>query len=261
MALTIKKADSIESLVRGLAVIRQFGADTAELSIQDVAERLNLSRAAARRFMITLESLGYLERTARAFRLTPEVLRLGYSYYASSDLPSIVDPFLRQLVQRFEEPCGLCVLHRDEVVYLGGRAGNKPYPATVDPGTFLPAYPTATGRVLLAGLSARALADYFKRVELVPFTPFTTTNKSELKLAVAKARHSGYCLLQNELAYGSGGMAVPILNGSGSVCAALYIGLQYGRSARAMASRYLPELQVAARKVHEILRQTTGLPV
>lgn len=260
-AKAVKKADQIESLAKGLAVLRLFGPDTTALSMQEVAELLGLSRAAARRFLVTLESLGYLERSGRLFSLTPEVLRLGYSYYASRDLPSIVLPFLRRLVDQIGEPCGLCVLHRGDVVYLGGLSGRKPFPATVNAGTVLPAHPTASGRVLLAGLSNAALEAYLAELKPVAYTPATTVNVRELRLAIEKTHRLGYCLLLDELAMGTGGLAVPVLDGSGTVCAALYVGMQYGPNAKTMLGHYLPHMQHAAKEIHEILRQTEGLPV
>jgi IclR family transcriptional regulator, pca regulon regulatory protein len=258
--MAIKKSDNLETLVKGLALLRLFSTELRELSVQDAAECLGLSRAAARRFMMTLENLGYLERTGRVFRLTPEILQLGYSYFSSLDLASIVRPILKSLVQKLGEPCGLCVLHRDEIVYLGGLPGKQAFPTRIHTGTFLPAYPTAAGRVLLAGLSQEALEDYLRHLKITQFTPYTVSSVEALREIVAKTRKSGYSLVANELAYGTSGVAVPILDQENATCAALYMGLQHGGNTKAMLVKYLPHLQASAQEINSILRRSRGLP-
>lgn len=258
--MPIKKSDNLETLAKGLSLLRLYDAETTELSIPDAAECLGLSRAAARRFLITLEHLGYLERSGRVFRLTPGVLKLGYSYFSSLDLPGIARPVLKRLVETLGEPCGLCVLHRDEIVYLGGLPGKQAFPTTIHAGTFLPAYPTAAGRVLLAGLARTDFEHYLRRLELTRFTPYTVATTDRLRAAVEKARTSGYSVVINELAYGTGGIAVPVMDSEITVRAALYAGLQHGQTTRAMTARYLPHLKAAAAAISDILRKTTGLP-
>ena len=50
----------VQSLARGLAVLTAFDADHRELTLADVARRTDLSRAAARRFLLTLGDLGFV---------------------------------------------------------------------------------------------------------------------------------------------------------------------------------------------------------
>jgi IclR family transcriptional regulator, pca regulon regulatory protein len=258
-AIQTKDPDTLETLVKGLALLRLFGSDVRELSIQDAADCLGLSRAAARRFLMTLEKVGYLKKDGRAYSLTPEVLKLGYSYFSSLDLPSIARPILSRLVEELDEPCGLCVLHAGEVVYLGGMSGKKAFGGNLPAGSFLPAYPTAAGRVLLGGVSDEELDAYLAN-DFPKLTPYTITEPDKLRASIEKARADGYSLVHNELAYGVGGIAVPVVDCDNRVRAALYIGMFRGVNPKAMTVNYLPKLKQAAEEVNAILQLTSGVP-
>ena len=148
----------LETLSRGLALLNAFGAGCPSMSISDAANVLAVSRAAARRFLITLETHGYLVRKGRAFHLTPRVLELGHSYFAAMDLPTLARPFLTDLTEATGETTGLYILHNDDVILLMGIPSRHHITAMVPPGTAYPAYLTAVGRVFLARFSDTELS-------------------------------------------------------------------------------------------------------
>jgi IclR family pca regulon transcriptional regulator len=117
-------SDFVQSLERGLAVIRGFGADDPELTLSDVARRTDLTRAAARRFLLTLVELGYVRSDGKHFALTPRVLELGYAYLSSLSLPEIAEPHLERLAAQVRESSSVSVLDGDEIVYVGRRTGH-----------------------------------------------------------------------------------------------------------------------------------------
>src|SRR3954463_15567337 len=88
----------VQSLERGLAVIRAFDAEHPELTLSDVARATGLTRAAARRFLLTLCDLGYVRSDGRFFMLTARVLELGYAYLSALSLPEVAEPHLEALV-------------------------------------------------------------------------------------------------------------------------------------------------------------------
>ena len=73
----------VQSFARGLAVLRSFGADAPAQTLTGAAERSGLTRAGARRILLTLQQLGYVESEGRLFRLTPRVMELGFAYLSS----------------------------------------------------------------------------------------------------------------------------------------------------------------------------------
>src|SRR4051812_30633825 len=163
----------VQSLERGLAVIRAFDAHHRELTLSEVARATDLTRAAARRFLLTLADLGYVRTDGRRFALSPRVLELGYAYLSSLSLPEVAEPHLERLVAEVRESSSVCVLDGDAVVYVARVPTSRIMTVSINLGTRFPAYATSMGRVLLAVLPAEELERYLARVELRRLTART----------------------------------------------------------------------------------------
>jgi len=143
--------DHVQSLARGLAVIRAFDADHPAMTLSGVAEATGLSRATARRFLRTLEALGYVRSDGRDFALTPRVLELGTAYLSSLSLPELVQPHLERLSERLDESVSAAVLDGEDVVYVARVAVRRIMSVAITIGTRFPAARTSMGHVLLEG--------------------------------------------------------------------------------------------------------------
>lgn len=246
--------DFVASLAKGLAVIRAFGREAPEQTLTEVASRTGMSRAAARRFLHTLTSLGYAEMEGKRFRLTPKVLDLGYAYLASLSFAEIAQPFMEQVTAAVQESCSACVLDGPDIVYVARVPTKRIMSVTLSIGTRLPACATSMGRVLLAGLSQQELQRLLERIELRPLTPHTVTDRTELERRVAAVRQQGYALVNEELEEGLRSIAVPIHARSGRVVAAMNIS---GHASRVtpdyMIETYLPALRCAAEGIENCL--------
>lgn len=141
----------VESLARGIAVIRAFDAERPAMTLSEVAEATGLTRATARRFLHTLESLGYVRADARTFCLTPRVLQLGYSYLSALSLPEVVQPHLQRLSRRLDESVSAAVLDADEIVYVARVPVRRIMSVAITIGTRFPAARTSMGHVLTEG--------------------------------------------------------------------------------------------------------------
>ena len=151
------KSQYVQSLARGLSVISAFDAAQPVMTLSDVARHTGLTRATARRFLLTLESLGYVRSDGRMFELTPKVLQLGYSYLSALSLPQIANPHLKNLSDTLQESTSLSVLDGQDIVYVARVATHRIMTVAIAVGTRFPAYATSMGRVLLAGLTAKEL--------------------------------------------------------------------------------------------------------
>src|SRR3954447_10979042 len=160
----------VQSLERGLSVIRAFGADEPQLTLSDVARRTGLTRAAARRFLLTLVDLGYVRTDGKQFALTPRVLDLGYAFLSSLTLPEVAEPHLERLAAELHESSSVSVLDGDEIVSVGRVPTSGIMRVSITVGTRFPAYATSMGRVLLAGLAEPELAAYLARADIRPLT-------------------------------------------------------------------------------------------
>ncbi len=156
-------SDFVQSLERGLAVIKAFDSTNPELTLSEVAREAGLTRAAARRFLLTLIDLGYVRVEGRLFALRPRVLELGYAYLSSLTLPELAQPHMEELVARIHESCSVSVLDGNEVVYVARVPTHRIMRVAISVGTRFPAFATSMGRVLLAALPRRRPRRIFRR--------------------------------------------------------------------------------------------------
>ncbi|MEU6521480.1 IclR family transcriptional regulator C-terminal domain-containing protein [Streptomyces sp. NPDC046924] len=225
-----REAHFVQSLERGLAVIRAFDGEHRELTLSDVARICDLTRAAARRFLLTLADLGYVTTDGRLFRLTPRVLELGYAYLAGSSLPDIAEPHLEELVAEVRESSSLCVLDGDDIVYVSRVPTTRIMTATITVGTRFPAHVTSVGRVLLAHLPDEQLDRHLARCELLPLTPRTIVSPPQLRAELQRVRKQGYAIMDQELEVGLRTVAAPVRDGDGTVVAAVNIPVHASRN-------------------------------
>jgi IclR family transcriptional regulator, pca regulon regulatory protein len=250
-----RSADFVQSLERGLAVIRAFDGERRALGLSDVARATGLSRAAARRFLLTLVALGYVRQTDGRFALRPRVLELGYAYLSGLSLLEVAQPHMEALVAAVNESSSISVLDDTEIVYVVRVPTRRIMSITLAVGTRLPAYATSMGRVLLAGLDADALSERLARTTLAPLTPYTVTDRAQLTELLHEVRHDGYAAVDQELEEGLRSLAVPIRDGLGEVVAALNVSVHASRGTMAILRReFLPRAQQTAAAVEADLR-------
>ena len=257
--MTIATADFIAGMAKGMAVLESFDTERQRLNATLAAQRAGLTRAAARRHLLTLVHLGYLETDGSYFWLSPKVLRLSGSYLASARLPRVVQPTLNRLAAQTQGSFSAVVLDGDEVVIVA-RSGFQNDPTRVTAyglhlGARLPAHATSTGRMLLACLDRPAFDEWMRGRQLPRLTTDTTTQPAALRRAVADARRQDWCLASEEHELGVTALAVPLRDMHGQVVAALNVVLSttQGLDSAALQRELLPLLLEAAREVRSLL--------
>jgi IclR family pca regulon transcriptional regulator len=243
----VRSTDFVQSLERGLAVIRAFDADHPDLSLSDVARATGLPRAAARRFLLTLVDLGYVRTDGKLFALRPRILELGYAYLSSIALPDVAQPHMETLVAQIHESCSLSVLDNGDIIYVARVPTRRIMTVAINVGTRFPAYATSMGRVLLASLTTQEQSDYLARTDLRALTPKTISDPVKLLAALQRIATAGFALVDQELEVGLRSIAVPIHDADGSVVAALNVSMHVSHgSADAARRELLPYLRETA---------------
>jgi len=242
--------DYVQSLHRGLLVIRTFDAEHPAMTLSEVAARARLSRAAARRLLLTLEHLGYVRRDARQFALTPRILDLGYSYLSSLNAAELAQPIMEQVSRHVDESCSLAVLDGHDVVYVQRVAVRKIMAINLGIGVRLPAFCTSMGRVLLGGLDELAFERWLRSLKPQAVTRFTLMDKADVRAAVERARAQGYAYVEQELQEGLCSLAVPVRDSGGRIIAAVNVSMAFRVGARSHAvSQVLPALRQGAAEI------------
>lgn len=242
--------DFVLSLARGLRVIESFDGHPQGLSIADISRATELSRAAVRRLLITLELLGYIESNGRKYRLRHRVLHLGTSYLSSNSLATASQPAVQKITDELGESSSVCVLDRDEVLCIAGAVRRGLMSLDVSTGSRLPVHCTAAGRVLLAALTEDQLPAHLERIELKALTAKTIVSREVLTRDIRRVREQGYSTIDEELETGIRAIAVPIVAKQGHVAGSLGVGAPAARvSIEDLQSRFLPALRDHARVI------------
>jgi len=220
-ALTSGDPDFVTSIERGLRVLGVFDRENPELPLNEVAERANLSPATARRFLLTFKALGYIGTKGRFYVLRPKILDLAHLYLDSMNIDEALQPHLREIVQQTGDSSSVTVLDGNDIVYVASASARRLVRLSAGVGSRFPAYPTSTGRVLLASRTDFQLETYFRTQSFRKITEFTETNVDRLKNILGDVRANGYSVVQDELEVGLIAVAVPIRDPAGRVMAAM----------------------------------------
>ncbi|MGK4187515.1 helix-turn-helix domain-containing protein [Kocuria koreensis] len=252
----------VQSLARGISVLRAFDADHASMSLSEVAQKTGLTRATARRFLHTLVELGYVHADGKVFRLSPTVLGIGYSYLSSLSLPDLAYPHLRELSGRVGESTSMSVLEGDDIIYVARVHARRIMHVAISVGTSFPAHATSMGRVLLAGLDEERLEAYLERQEPEELTGHTVTDIDELRARILRVRERGWEIVDQELEMGLRSVAAPVTDAKGRHIAAVNVSMRVGtENARAdkIKEKILPRLRETALRIGHAYRSGAGL--
>jgi IclR family pca regulon transcriptional regulator len=251
----------VQSLERGLSVIQAFSRERPSMTLAEVARATGLTRATARRLLLTLCDLGYVTSDGRLFSLTPRVLDIGYAYLSSLDLADIAQSEMEALGERLHESTSAAVLDGDQIVYVVRVPTSRIMTVSLGLGSRLPAYATSMGRVLLADLPPAGLdahldthLDAHANGQLPALTARTITDPETLRSELERVRQQGWALVDQELEDGVRSVAAPLRDGRGRAVAAINVSGYAGRVTLAtMRDRFLPELLATAARISDRL--------
>ena len=251
----LDRRDWIAGLEKGLSILEAFDAEHSRMTPTQAAARTGLTRTAARRYLLTLQSLGYLRGDGKLFELTPRVLRVGWSYFDSARLPRMVQPYLQQLSATIDESVYVSVLDNWELVFIARNSTSRVMSTGFVLGARIPAPLTAPGVVLLASRDdEKGLAQWLDGAILTPFTPHTITHKDRLLETVRRAAHDGYTVIEQQLQVGVRGVSVPLKDRHGNVVAALSTNMLIGKeTTEAAVARVLQPLRDTALSMLNVL--------
>lgn len=244
--------DHVGSFARGLSVMEILAAHPAGLTLSEMAALAELTRAGARRFLLTLTASGYAVQDGRKFLLSPKLISVARTWLSGSSLWAFAEPHMRAVSQKLNESCSAAILADEDVVYVARVAGRRILSVGLHVGTRLPAYCTSMGRVLLSDLSPGELDAFLARATIRANTPKTVTDRTGIAALIRKAAIDGYAAVDEELEIGLRSIAVPIRDRSGRIVAAVNVSTQSARfSLSGMEREILPHLREAAAAIED----------
>ncbi|GII22872.1 IclR family transcriptional regulator [Planosporangium mesophilum] len=246
-AMSREDPDVIDSVEKAFRLLQAFSAEHPTVTVSEAAQLTGLTRATARRILLTFVRLGFAEAVGREFRLTPHVLRLGYGYLNSQPVAERAQPHMRALADKVLESCSMATLDEGEIVYLARVPAARSMSITLSVGSRLPAYPTSMGRVLLAALPPEQLQAYLDGSELRKLTPHTIDDADALRVELDQVRQQGYAVVDGEREEGVRSAAAPVRDASGAVIAAINVSANAARvSLRSLREEVVPHVVATA---------------
>lgn len=246
----------VRSIERGLAALRAFTVDTPRRTVSEIAAETGLSRAVARRIVITLQQLGYAGTDGREYFLLPRVLELGFAYLSSSGLAEVAQPHLERMNRTIGEACSVGVLSDRDVIYVARAQAHRVMSMSLGIGARIDALPTAIGRVLLAGLPQEEIDRLLRAAPIIAHTALTVTNPDQLLALIAETRERGWTISDQELEIGIRTASAPIRDGDGGIVAAVNVATHSSRVSLAELARdVLPQVLEAAEGIAADLRR------
>lgn len=250
----LERRDWIAGLERGIGIIEAFDDAHPRMTASELGQRTGMTRTAARRYLLTLQHIGYVAGDGKLFWLTPRVLRLGQSYLESARLPRIAQPFLQRVAAGTHETVYLSVLDGDEVVYIARNGPNRSMNTGYVLGARAPAQVTASGLLMLALRASPEASDWLASHALTIFTPHTIASKERMKLEFARIRAEDWALSEQQLDLNSRGVAVPLRDRHGALVGALNITMPMGHeSSEDAVARVLPVLRETAQAMRNLI--------
>ena len=242
--------------------MQAFSAEDPVLSVSRAAELTGVSRPTARRLLLTFERLGFVRSEHGMYRLTPRVLRLGFGYLSSFPVWRLAEGHMQALAGDLNEACSVATLDEGDIVYVARVPPKRTMSLTLTIGSRLPAYPTSMGRVLLSGLSERALERYCEETPLVALTSRTTTDPTRLREIIVGVRADGFCMVDGEREEGVRSVAAPLVGSDGGVVAAINVSANAARvSVADMRDVFVPKLLATASEIsREIIAPAQAVP-
>lgn len=236
--------EGMAGLAKGLSIIESFGRTHEYLTVSDAAQYADISRASARRCLLTLADLGYLTKSGSQFRPTPRMLRLGAAYYETSSLPQLAQTHLENARDELHESIALAVFEDGYSVFIARCETERIVTSIAKIGQRLPGYASATGRILLAAMGDDELQTYLDNTDLAALTKSTITDKKKLLARIGKARTQQVEISAEELEEGLISMAVPVRNPDGQTVAAMSMSASSVRiSIKQMQRDYFPVIK------------------
>jgi IclR family pca regulon transcriptional regulator len=244
----------IAGLEKGLAVIEAFGQRQSALTVSEASEAVGISRAAARRCLLTLQHLGYADYDGKYYRLSPRVLRLGHAYVNSSPLPRFVQPIIEATSERTQRSMSVAVLDGSDVLVIARALVRRSLSSGLGIGSRLPAYCSANGRALLSEWPDSDIQRLLKQAPIRRLTAYTKTGASDILKEIRAVRGRGYALNDQEVEIGVRTIAVPIHSRSGQIAASLSMSAPPdGSDDAGNLVTLLPEIDAARSRIEALL--------
>ena len=242
------------SFAKGLEVIRAFDKDDSHMTLTELADKIGYNRATARRFLYTLVALGYVKKIKKQFTLTPKILELGFSYFASMSWRDFAEEQMKEVVEQIKLSCSLAILDGDHITCIARASITRIISETIHVGARLPAAYTSTGRVYMTTMPDDELKKYIDTLPLQAYTKTSIVDKDVLFRHIKANQSKSYQLVDSEIEEGLITVAVPVYNKQRQLSAAINVACHKSyKNIDYLVDTVVPKLQEASKEIMKVI--------
>lgn len=245
----------VQSIERAIQILNCFNGTHSELTLQAIANELNLNKSTVHGILNTLKHYGMVEQDEERgrYRLGMHLLVLSNRLMDRLEIRTVASSVIQELSAQVGETVHLVILRGADVVYIDKCASNRSFQVFTTIGMSFPAYVTGVGKVLLADKSDAELCELIPPV-LQQVTEHSIGSREELLTHLQQVRKQGYALDKDENEIGLSCVAAPIRDHNGNAVAAISVA---GPSAR-LDEKRMEELIGAVRKAAAEISRRLG---
>lgn len=247
--------DIVTAFIKGLNVIKAFDQEHTSMTLSDVAKKVDMTRASARRLLLTLESQGYVSQIDGFFSLSPKIIDLGYSYFASLPWSDLAYQNMKKVVDGCKLSCSISILDGTNVICIMRIPATRILNEGIHVGSRLPAAYTATGRLFMTQMEDKEMNEYISKLPLEKMTKKSILEPSKLYEKLILEKDQGYQMVEEEIEDGLVSLAVPIYNRADKMIGAMNIGSHMSyKNTKVLKESILPLLLDAAKETSTAIK-------
>jgi DNA-binding IclR family transcriptional regulator len=208
------------------------------LGLSEIARLISFKKAGVYRLLVTLEEFGFVERTdSKKYHIGANALYVGTGFplvHGNDKIQSV----MKKLVAETRHTVTMSVLEGNSVLYVARVDGTAPVRVTVEIGSLVCSYASASGKIMLAELDPKEVRERFRGIKFRKLTPRTISSLDDLLSTLRRVKSRGFAVNNEEREPGLCAIAVPLRNIAGREMASL--ALSY--PSQTFADRELDEL-------------------
>lgn len=241
----------IQVLDRAAEILAVVAESQGECSLADLCAALDLHKSTIHRILMALEQHRFLEKDpdTNRYRLGVRLFELGSKAASVVDLRRCCRPFVSRVLQETGETTHFCVLDHGELLYVEKMEPERSVRMACSIGARAPAYCTAVGKSILAGLPDAEVDAIVSRSGMAARTKKTVTTLDGLRAELAKVRSRGYALDDEEIEEGLRCVGAAVRDHTGRPIAAISVS---GPAFRLTDEKVLSVAQSVMRAAEEI---------
>jgi IclR family acetate operon transcriptional repressor len=245
----------VGKIVRVAEVLRE---EPNGLSLQELAARTGYVKSSIHRILRSLKKHGYIEQggVGENYRLGIQFLVLASGLAARTDLVNFAHPYLRELVERFNESAYLAVLRAGRGIFVEVQEAHRDFRLIGPLGAEVHFHATAAGKAMAAYLSPERRAELLRSMPRSAITKYTLTDPARIEQDWSEIRQRGFATNDEETILGAAFLAAPVFDSRESVCGSLTVGLPKARCSTRLEKQIAGRIRDACHRLSNELRAT-----